>query len=224
MHKQYPGQTTRGGVSRPNPGDRYFGRMPPPSAPSTLRVGFVTGVTPDRWASAWRAQRPESLELLPLDEDAAEAALRRGDVDMALVRLPVGRDGLHLVTLYQEVPVVVVAHEHVVSAYSEVALADLAGEQFVLGPPAGFEPDAEQLEFPPMSVKDAIEVAASGTGVVVLPMSVARLYRRKDVVHRPVLDLPETEVGLAWLVQRDDERTQAFVGVVRGRTARSSRG
>ena len=54
-------------------------------------------------------------------------------------------------------------------------------------------------------------------------MSVARLHHRKDVVAVRVLGLPETEVGLAWLVARDDERTQEFVGVVRGRTARSSR-
>jgi hypothetical protein len=38
-----------------------------------------------------------------------------------------------------------------------------------------------------------------------------------------VTDLPETEVALAWLVDRDDEQTQEFVGVVRGRTSRSSR-
>ncbi|MEO5854183.1 MAG: LysR substrate-binding domain-containing protein [Nocardioides sp.] len=198
--------------------------MPPPPAPLPFRVGFVTGVTPDKWARAWREQRPEPLELVPLEEDGAEAAVRAGDVDMALVRLPVDRDGLHLVTLYREVPVVVVAHEHVVSAYDEVALGDLADEQFVLGPPAGFEPDAAQLDFPPMDVADAVEVAASGTGVVVLPMSVARLHHRKDVVHRPVRGVPETEVALTWLIEQDDERTQAFVAVTRGRTARSSRG
>jgi len=36
--------------------------------------------------------------------------------------------------------------------------------------------------------------------------------------------LPPTRVGLAWRMERDDERTQAMVGVVRGRTGRSSRG
>ena len=56
-----------------------------------------------------------------------------------------------------------------------------------------------------------------------LPMSVARLHARKDVVTRPVTDLEPTTVGLAWRVERDDDVTQAFVGVVKGRTARSSR-
>ena len=54
-------------------------------------------------------------------------------------------------------------------------------------------------------------------------MSVARLHHRKDVTHRPVTDLPTTKVGLAWLVDNEDERVQAFIGIVRGRTARSSR-
>ena len=40
----------------------------------------------------------------------------------------------------------------------------------------------------------------------------------------PVTDLPPTTVGLAWLVESDDERIQDWVGIVRGRTARSSRG
>jgi hypothetical protein len=54
-------------------------------------------------------------------------------------------------------------------------------------------------------------------------MSVARLYHRKDVATRPVTDLEPSTVALAWLVERDGEDTQAFVGVVKGRTANSSR-
>jgi hypothetical protein len=44
------------------------------------------------------------------------------------------------------------------------------------------------------------------------------------VVHRPVRGLPPTTIALLWLVERDDEHTQAYVGVDRGRTPRSSRG
>lgn len=190
-----------------------------------LRVGFVPGVTPDKWARSWRERRSGvRLELVPLEEPEATRQLRSGSIDMALVRLPVARDGLHLVRLYDEVPVVVVAREHPVAAYDEIPLADLTGEQFVGGPPAGCTPTVEQLDFPPMSAQQAVDVAAGGGGVVIMPMSVARLHHRKDVVHRPVTDLPATGVALIWRVDRDDETTQAFVGVVRGRTPRSSRG
>jgi DNA-binding transcriptional LysR family regulator len=189
-----------------------------------LRLGFVTGTTPDKWARAWRDQRRGPLELVPVTEAEQEPALREGGVDMCLVRLPVDRDGLHLVELYDEVAVVVVPRDHFTTAATEVDLADLADEQLVLPHRSGWTPAVEQLAWPEMGERDAVEVVASGGGIVLLPMSVARLLHRKDVASRPVTDLPSTRVGLAWLVERDDDRTQAMVGVVRGRTGRSSRG
>ena len=117
---------------------------------------------------------------------------------------------------------VVVGRDHPVAAYDEVDLADLAGEQFIGGPPDDLTLTVEQLDFPPMTAQDSVEVVAAGTGVVV-PMSVARLHHRRDVVHRPVRGLPPTTIALVWLVERDDEVTQAFVGVVRGRTPGASR-
>jgi DNA-binding transcriptional LysR family regulator len=179
---------------------------------------------PDRWARTWRERHPRAeFALVPVAAEAAESAVRGGELDMALLRLPVDRTDLHVVTLYSEDPVVVVGRDHVVSVYDEVSAADLADEQFVLGPPEGLVPAVEQLAFPVMSVKEAVEVAASGSGVVVLPLSLARLHHRKDVTHVRVSDLPTTDVALVWLKSRDDDETQDFVGIVRGRTPRSSR-
>jgi DNA-binding transcriptional LysR family regulator len=135
----------------------------------------------------------------------------------------VNRDGLHAITLYDEVPVVVAARDHLVAAAEEVTLADLADEQLVLPHRSGWLPAVPQLGWPPMTEGEAVETVAAGMGIAILPMSVARLHHRKDVVHRPVTDLDPTTVALAWLVERDDERAQRFVGVVRGRTSRSSR-
>jgi DNA-binding transcriptional LysR family regulator len=189
-----------------------------------VRIGFVPGVMPDRWARTWRERHPgDVLDLVPVEEADGEPALRAGDLDMALLRLPVDRTGLHVVALYREVPVAVVSREHVASVYDEVSAADLADEQFVLGPPDGVTPATPQAPWPPMTVREAVEVAASGSGIVVLPLSLARLHHRKDVRHVRVSDLPETEVALVWPVTRDAADTQDFVGVVRGRTSRSSR-
>jgi DNA-binding transcriptional LysR family regulator len=190
----------------------------------TFRLGFVTGATPDKWARVRRERSRERLELVPLTEAEQGQALRAGDVDMAIVRLPVDRDGVHLIPLYDEVPVVVLARDHYLSLAEDVSLEDLAEEQLVLPHRSGWTPAVEQLAWPPMSEKDAVETVAAGTGIAILPLSVARLLHRKDAVHRPVRDLDPTSVGLAWLIERDDERTQAFVGIVRGRTANSSRG
>ncbi|MDO9457033.1 LysR family substrate-binding domain-containing protein [Nocardioides sp.] len=191
----------------------------------TLRLGFVTGATPDKWARTWRERHREPLELVPVAESEQLDGVRAGELDMALVRLPVDRDGLHCVTLYDEVPVVVAGRDHLVAAADDagVTLADLVDEQLVLPHASGWTPAVEQLAWPPMTPADAVETVAAGTGVVILPMSVARLHARKDVVTRPVTDLEPTSIGLVWLVERDDDRTQAFVGITRGRGANSTR-
>lgn len=189
-----------------------------------FRLGFVTGATPDKWARTWRERHPRRpLELVPVTEDEQVARLRDGTLDMALVRLPVDRDGLHCIPLYQEVQVVVAARDHFVAAADEIALDDLADEQLVAPHRSGWRPVAEQLDWPPMTAREAVETVAAGTGVVLLPMSVARLHARKDVVSRPVPELEPTTVGLAWLVDHDDPRVQDLVGIVRGRTVNSSR-
>ena len=74
-----------------------------------------------------------------------------------------------------------------------------------------------------MTLEQAIEVAASGAGIVIVPMSLARHHQRKDVRYRPVTGVAESQVGLSWLVDTEDPRVETFIGIVRGRTERSSR-
>ena len=76
----------------------------------------------------------------------------------------------------------------------------------------------------PAAVIPAIALPiAIGIGVVLVPMSIARAESRRDLVHRPVTDLPETRIALAWLNTADSSAIEEFVGIVRGRTAHSSR-
>jgi DNA-binding transcriptional LysR family regulator len=193
-----------------------------------LRIAFVPGVTPDKWAKVWHERHPDiRLELLPIEEAEQRAVLDDGAADMTLARLPVERERptlLHCVVLYEELPVVVVAADHFVAAADEVTTDDLADEQLVLPERSGWRPTTDQRDFPPMTAAEAVEVAAAGTGVAVLPMSLARLHHRKDVVHRVVADLPATRIGLVWRVEDDGPVHQDFVGVTRGRRASSGRG
>lgn len=180
-------------------------------SPATpLRVAFVPGVTPDKWVRRWTERmRGTPLELTMAERSDQRGVLDRGDADMCFVRLPIDQTGLHVIPLYSERPVVVAPKDHPVEAYDEVPLADLSDEIL--------------LDSPDLSVQDALAAVASGTGILIVPMSVARLYHRTDVVHRPVLDVEDSRIALAWRVDATDERTEAFVGIVRGRTARSSR-
>lgn len=191
-----------------------------------LRVAFVPGVTPDKWARTWRERETDPLDLVPVAEADQRRVLVERAATFCLLRLPVDREGLHVIPLYVERAVVVAPREHPVAAYDELPLADLAHEQLVAGDAPGWADvvATEQLPFPEMSAAEAVEVVASGTGVAIMPMSVARLHHRRDVVHRPLLDVPGTEVGLAWRTDDEDPRIERFIGVVRGRTANSSRG
>lgn len=175
-----------------------------------FRVAFVPGVTPDKWARIWGERSSQALELQPIAEAAQLEVLRSGTADMCFVRLPVDREGLHLIPLYREVPVVVVSKEHVLSLLEEMTAADLEGEL--------------ALDQTGLTTKQAVETVAAGTGYIVLPMSVARIHHRKDVVARPLVDGEESQIGLAWRIDNEDPRIEDFIGIVRGRTAQSSRG
>ena len=201
---------------------------------SAFRVGFVAGVMPDKWARIWSERMPRRpLDLVPLPPGTDPIPLvRSGDLHMCLVRLPVDRDGLHLIPLYDEPPVVVVAKEHPVAAYDEIDVADLADEHLLQDPDvvpqwrdiATEVADGSRYRVPEMSLRQAVESVAADAGIVVVPMSVARLHHRKDVVAVPVTGVPTTKVGLTWPQYADDDRIETFIGVVRGRSANSSRG
>ncbi|MBD9698277.1 LysR family transcriptional regulator [Flavimobilis sp. GY10621] len=212
---------------------------------AAFRLGFVPGVNPAKWVRTWRARLTVPLELVPLTTDDAGAAVRAGDVEAALVRRPVAtHDGherfLHAIPLYDEVPVVVVSKEHLLSLADDVTLDDLADET-VWHPlddrfdwnalASGDEPSAVTGTPPgvpgyvrPGHAKEAVEIVASGVGVVILPMSLARLHHRRDVVAVPLTDGPTSGVSLAWPAHDGDPLCEELVGIVRGRSVNSSRG
>lgn len=203
------------------------------AGPAPFKVAFVTGVVPDRWARTWRERTPRApLELVPVEQDVQLDGVRAGSVQMAFVRLPVDREGLHLIPLWEERPVVVVGREHPVAAYDEIAVTDLADEHLLQDPASVPEWAAVATELrertrfpvPPMTLRQAVESVAADAGVLVLPMSVARQHSRKDVVAVPVAGVAPTRIGLTWPVAADDPRIETFIGIVRGRSANSSRG
>ncbi|UXM91784.1 LysR family transcriptional regulator substrate-binding protein [Paenarthrobacter sp. JL.01a] len=182
-----------------------------PESHPALRFAYVAGVTPGKWIRRWEERMPEvPLHSFMSDDDAQLSVLRDGSADLSFVRLPVDRDGLNVIPLYEEQPVVVAPKGHEISVFEEVALEDLAEENFL---------DVEEMGGPAM----ALQVVASGAGLVIMPMSVARHLNAKDTVMRRLSGAPGTQIGLAWLVGTDSPVVEEFIGIVRGRTAQSSR-
>ena len=203
----------------------------PPAGP--FRLGAVPGTTPGKWIDIWQERMPRvPLELVPIAVADQREALDTGAVDAALVRLPIERDGLHLIPLYDEVPVVVCAADSHLTAADELTADDIAGEVVIAARDdvLGLElPGVVSPRFaPPETTEEAIATAAAGVGVVIVPMSLARLHHRKDVDFRPLAGGPTSSIALAWpsTADSDDasELVAVFVGIVRGRTANSSRG
>jgi DNA-binding transcriptional LysR family regulator len=191
-----------------------------------FRLAVVPGVTVDRWARTWSERRPEvALELVPAPAAGAVELLAGGAVDAALVRLPVDQDTFHAIPLYTEATVVVVPRDHLLTAADELTLADLADEtrvtprDDVLG-----SPDSAQAADQPETTATAVEFVAAGVGVLVTPMSLARLHHRRDLTFRPVTDAPTSSVALAWRRDGHTELVEEMIGIVRGRTANSTRG
>ena len=178
---------------------------------STLRVGFVPGVEPDRFLRRWKSGRRQAwLERVPIPLSRQREALAAAEVHMCFVRLPLPADDLHVVPLWEERAAIVVGTENVLSLLDDVGDEDLEGETEI---PAAHPDDAAER----------IAVAASGVGYTRVPLSLARLHHRKDAVARPLREADPTRIALAWPREEDDPLRQEFVGVVRGRTPRSSR-
>lgn len=203
-------------------------------AARTFALAYVPGVTPDKWVRRWNEREPQvPLDLVNSTNGEAEGVVRDGTADAALLRLPIDRTGMHAIPLYTEKTVVVAPKEHLIAAADELAPADLDEEivQHPLDDPLDW--GAVDREGPPglpaverpATTGDAIQLVAAGVGVLIVPQSVARLHHRKDLIYRPIHELPESEVALAWLVRDETpELMEQFIGVVRGRTPNSTRG
>src|SRR5206468_584131 len=64
----------------------------------------------------------------------------------------------------------------------------------------------------------------AGHGIARMPQSVFRATGRRDLVAREVTDAEPTRVGLVWRNSSSGPLIDEFIGIVRGRTANSSRG
>lgn len=174
---------------------------------SGLRVGHVPGVTLTKWRTRWAERLPEhALTVVEVAQDDQLRALRAGEVDACFVRDPDDTDGLHAIVLYQEVTVAWVSRDHPAALFEELTLADVAGETVLT--------DVDE---------DALMQVGFGDAVLLVPMSVARSHSRRDLVLRPVTDAAGATVSLAWRIEDPHPLVDELVGIVRGRTANSSR-
>jgi DNA-binding transcriptional LysR family regulator len=176
--------------------------------PSTFTIAFPLGVTIGKWTRAFEQRHPDvELQVLRMELADQRATLARGDADMAFVREPIDADGLHLIPLYEENVVVVMGHEHLLTLQEKLFTADIAEQARVAG-------DGSETQF---------RRIAAGEGIAVLPQSVAKAFRRKDVTAMLLEDAETSRIALAWPRDSQHPLVDEFIGIVRGRSAHSSR-
>lgn len=168
-----------------------------------LTVSALLSISTDKWQQRWREQHPETRLTFRRDSDQPDARAQVLDdlcadqLDAALVRLFPGEKGTDLAN----VPL------HSITLYEEGAALLLSKEH-----PLATEPEIDG------TLLDDLELTAA-----LLPAPVARDALQKDLVSVPVTNIEPSTIVCVWRVDRDGEDVQDFVGILRGRTGRSSR-
>lgn len=207
-----------------------------------IQLGFTRGVAPSKWAARWARAVPERpLELIPF----AHPFGRPSDAgqDMLLERAapgerPLGSDPReshrthHALRLYEEAVALVLPADHELAELSEIPAVDLALVPLLDHPQ---HPDSWPAATPwsdpswmPRGLPEALALVSTGIGGVLAPLPLARhlVDKRAHAVLRVVADgdhLPGTTIWASWRVERDAPDVQQLAGILRGRTARSSR-
>lgn len=204
---------------------------------SALRLGFTRGTTPGKWAKRWERASGSPLELVPI-----ETPFGRGsgttEIDVMLERTRAGERpegssepdrSRHAMLLYTETVALVLPADHELAKSNGIPVADLVLVT-LLDHPYHFPqwPAAQPWDDPawmPTGVKAALELVATGAGAILLPLPLARhLSDKRAHSVLPVTGEPAgSEIWASWEVDRDAADVQQLVGIMRGRTARSSR-
>ena len=142
-------------------------------------------------------------------------ALRDGRADVGLLLCPFDGHGLDSEPLLTEPLLAALAAADPLAARTRLCLADLAGRRLPggsaashgrpAGPRAGQAPPASNLS-------EIFSLVETGSVVFFAPASVARRYPRPGIAYRPVSDLPDSTLALAW---PQDARSPAVAAFVR---------
>jgi DNA-binding transcriptional LysR family regulator len=196
---------------------------------TTLTVGFFIGDPVGRLARAFTEVRPEvTLEVIRIYWSDQTDVLRDGRVDVAFVHLPIDEDGLAVARLYTEPRLALLPASHPLADREQLSITELADDPVILhrGASTAWEafhntdprPDGRRPRPGPTvsNIEEKLEHVAAGRAISFVPASAAAaIHLPADVVARPVIDIPPTEIGLAWNAARESGLIAAFVQTAR---------
>jgi DNA-binding transcriptional LysR family regulator len=193
----------------------------------TLRVGFVGSATyalMPRVLPRFRERYP-GVQLALAESTTARIVERveSGDIDVGLVRFPIGRAcRARVFPVERDVFVAALPAGHRLARKRRLALADLADEPFVMygavevpGLHSAALMACQQAGFLPRVQQDAVQVQTvislveSGLGVALVP-SVATRHTTREIVFKPLAGAgSQTAIGIALMLPPDAQTSAA---------------
>jgi DNA-binding transcriptional LysR family regulator len=169
---------------------------------------------------AFRAERPDiAVRLRQYPMAATHAGLDTGEVELAVLRLPVVLSGLQTLALYTEPRVAILPGDHVLASQTRIHLADLAGLPWITttaqdpawqahAQPAAYggQPGAAVIV---ETLDEFLEAVTAGRAIGLAPASASRLYARPGVAFVEVADAEPSVGALAWRHEAPDANPAA---------------
>ncbi|MET9479271.1 LysR family transcriptional regulator [Streptomyces sp. NPDC006638] len=197
-------------------------------AARTLRVGFVASAANERTPliiADFARRRPGwRVRMRQTEWTDPTAGLATGDVDVALLRLPVpGQGDFDVEVLLTEPRWIALPAGHRLAGEDHIRFRDLYDEPFVAAPAESGEwrdhwLAADEREGHPVRVgavahhpDEWLNAIAHGQGVSLTPEATARFYQRPDIVYRPVTGVSHSRIGVARPRTQRDDAVDAFV-------------
>ncbi|MEX2983579.1 LysR family transcriptional regulator [Streptomyces sp. C36] len=197
----------------------------------TLRVGFQ-GTADERVMTAveaFQARHPGCVvEITEVPLADPFGALHRGEVDTAVVLLPVREPGLVLGPVFsRECQTLAVSVRHPFARRPSLPAEDLARCPLIsaAAPAPAYWRAAQAPARTPggrpiprgpevTTLQEGITLAAAGRGGMLLCRPTADYHGRRDIAFVPVTGLPESALGLVWRRDAETARVRAFGDVV----------
>ena len=179
-----------------------------------IRIGFATSAGYTILPTILRefnAARPKvELQCFEMTATAQVEALRKGEIDIGLLRLPVDEKGILIHPLLSETMVMILPATHRLAGAASISLQDFASDRFLLFPrakapgaydqiintcrKAGFLPQILQESPDPQAI---LGMVAAGLGVSIGPVSLTKM-QRADIVYKHLHPrFGKFELGLA---------------------------
>ncbi|MFB1044732.1 LysR family transcriptional regulator [Streptomyces chrestomyceticus] len=192
-----------------------------------LRIGFQ-GTADDRVMRAidtFHTRHPGCVtEIVEIPLQDPFGPVHRGEVDAAVVLLPVEEPGLVLGPVFSEQQqTLAVSVRHPFASRASIDAEDLADEPLVSveGPVPEYwryahaptsTPGGRPIPPGPgvRTLQEGLTLAAAGRGAMLLCRPTADYHGRRDITFVPVDGLPDSALGLVWHQDRETARTRAF--------------